>query len=66
MDLRVGDILELHDDEVVPTDCLLLTTGDARGECFIQTAQLDGERNLKPKFCIKYLEEHMEELLKSG
>lgn len=51
--LKVGDILELSDDSIVPTDCLLLSTEDARGECFVQTSQLDGERNLKPKLCLK-------------
>ena len=30
-------------------DCLLLYANDKNGQCYINTSQLDGERNLKPK-----------------
>jgi phospholipid-transporting ATPase len=36
--IRVGDILQFDDDQIVPTDCLLLHTVEKHGECFIQTA----------------------------
>ena len=51
------------DDEIVPADCFLLSSGvgaedeDANGQCFIATSSLDGERNLKPKMAIKELEQ---------
>lgn len=62
--LKVGDILQLNDDEIVPSDCILLHTLEKHGECFVQTAQLDGERNLKLKQCLVYLQENFFELLK--
>lgn len=52
-ELHVGDIVELHDGEIVPADLVLLTTQDNRGEAFVKTAQLDGETNLKPKLAVK-------------
>ena len=33
----------------VPADCILLKVADNKPECFVKTAALDGERNLKPK-----------------
>ena len=52
----VGDIIVVRDDETVPADCLLISTDPSKknmmGQCFISTAQLDGERNLKPKMAI--------------
>jgi P-type E1-E2 ATPase len=50
--LKVGDIIQLEDYQIVPADCLLLYTHEERGECFVQTAQLDGERNHKPKITL--------------
>ena len=34
---------------MVPADCIVLSTQDPLGQCYISTANLDGERNLKPK-----------------
>ena len=61
-ELKVGDIIKVMDDEIVPADCFLLTSGvgaesdAANGQCFIATSSLDGERNLKPKMAIKEIE----------
>ena len=47
-DVKVGDILLLKDNQLVPADCVML--GSKNGtDGYIQTAQLDGERNLKAK-----------------
>jgi len=62
-DIRVGDVLKVLRNEPVPADAVFLaagTTGNsgaAAGDggastpdvCFVQTAQLDGETNLKRK-----------------
>ena len=55
-DIKVGDLIVLHSDTIVPADCLLLAAPSTGGECFVQTGQLDGERSLKPKFVAKSVE----------
>ena len=47
--LKVGHILKLENNQMVPADCLVLSTGDENGMCYISTESLDGEQNLKPK-----------------
>ena len=47
--LKVGDVIKIPNGTQIPADCLVLSTGDSLGQCYINTAQLDGERNLKPK-----------------
>ena len=44
----MGDIIEIKDEEVFPADCILLKTAKADGQVYVETAALDGERNLKP------------------
>ena len=48
-EVRVGDVLQVRDGETMPADCILLKTSAKEGVCFVQTTDLDGERNLKPK-----------------
>ena len=55
MDLKVGDVITIKDDQIIPADCVLLKTNSGQ-ECFIKTQSLDGETNLKPKLPIKSLE----------
>lgn len=43
MDVLVGDILRVENDENIPADMLVLSTNSEVGECFIETAELDGE-----------------------
>lgn len=46
-DIQVGDILILKDGDEVPADCILLATNRSDGRCYVETANLDGETNLK-------------------
>eukprot|EP01137_Pigoraptor_chileana_P004563 Opistho-2@2687 len=46
-DVAVGDIVRLVADDPVPADMLILATSDEDGECYIDTASLDGQTNLK-------------------
>jgi phospholipid-translocating ATPase len=47
--LEVGDIVLLRDNEQVPADIVVLSTSDADGMCYLETKNLDGETNLKPR-----------------
>jgi len=51
--LKVGDVILMNDGQMVPADCLVLSTDDSIGQCYISTSNLDGERNLKPKLAPK-------------
>ena len=46
-DLRVGQIVKVHQNERVPADLLLLYTTEKAGSVFIRTDQLDGETDWK-------------------
>ena len=45
--IAVGDIVCVRAEEDFPCDLVLLTSSDREGQCHIQTANLDGETNLK-------------------
>ncbi|KAK7442780.1 phospholipid transporting ATPase [Stygiomarasmius scandens] len=51
--LEVGDIVLLHDNEQVPADIVVLATSDPDGMCYLETKNLDGETNLKPRKAVK-------------
>eukprot|EP00696_Hemimastix_kukwesjijk_P015550 gnl/Hemi2/3765_TR1319_c0_g1_i2.p1 gnl/Hemi2/3765_TR1319_c0_g1~~gnl/Hemi2/3765_TR1319_c0_g1_i2.p1 ORF type:complete len:1221 (-),score=437.48 gnl/Hemi2/3765_TR1319_c0_g1_i2:298-3960(-) len=47
--LRVGDLVMVFENEEFPADLILLTSQRTDGHCYIETANLDGEVNLKDK-----------------
>jgi phospholipid-translocating ATPase len=47
--LEVGDVVLLRDNEQVPADIVVLSTSDPDGLCYLETKNLDGETNLKPR-----------------
>lgn len=47
--LHVGDIIKVEKDGQLPCDILLLYSSEEKGNCFIETKNLDGETNLKEK-----------------
>ncbi|KAK0451302.1 uncharacterized protein EV420DRAFT_1560180 [Desarmillaria tabescens] len=51
--LEVGDIVLLRDNDQVPADIVVLSTSDPDGMCYLETKNLDGETNLKPRKSIK-------------
>nr|XP_021144917.1 probable phospholipid-transporting ATPase VB [Columba livia]XP_021144918.1 probable phospholipid-transporting ATPase VB [Columba livia]XP_021144920.1 probable phospholipid-transporting ATPase VB [Columba livia]XP_021144921.1 probable phospholipid-transporting ATPase VB [Columba livia]XP_021144922.1 probable phospholipid-transporting ATPase VB [Columba livia]XP_021144923.1 probable phospholipid-transporting ATPase VB [Columba livia] len=48
-DVRVGDFVQLQCNETIPADILLLYSSDQNGVCHLETANLDGETNLKQR-----------------
>ncbi|KAJ3210559.1 hypothetical protein HK099_008217 [Clydaea vesicula] len=47
--ISVGDIIKVEDKEIIPADLILLKTDHEDGTCYIETANLDGETNLKQR-----------------
>ncbi|CAG8801382.1 7546_t:CDS:1, partial [Racocetra persica] len=51
-DVRVGDFLFLKNGDAVPADAIIISTSEQNGTCFVETKDLDGETNLKPRRCV--------------
>ena len=47
--VAVGDICYVLEEERFPADMVLLSSAFPDGRAFIETASLDGEKNLKPR-----------------
>ena len=58
-DVRVGDVVKVDTDQPFPADLILLGSSEPEGLAYIETANLDGESNLKLRqapgsICEKY------------
>ncbi|KAK4701642.1 phospholipid-translocating ATPase, partial [Phenoliferia sp. Uapishka_3] len=51
--LEVGDIVLLKENDQIPADIVVLSSSDPEGVCFVETKNLDGETNLKPRRSLK-------------
>jgi phospholipid-transporting ATPase len=49
INVAVGDIVRVQSEESFPADLILLASSEPEGLCYIETANLDGETNLKIK-----------------
>ncbi|KAI9678940.1 MAG: aminophospholipid translocase [Trizodia sp. TS-e1964] len=52
VNVSVGDIIRVESEEPFPADLVLLASSEPEGLCYIETANLDGETNLKIKQAI--------------
>ena len=46
-DVNVGDIIEVSKGEKIPADAVIISSSEPLGTCYLDTASLDGESNLK-------------------
>ena len=45
--INVGDVVKIYEDQSLPCDVVLLASSNEQGKCYLTTANLDGETNLK-------------------
>uniref|UniRef100_A0A672J0H5 Phospholipid-transporting ATPase n=1 Tax=Salarias fasciatus TaxID=181472 RepID=A0A672J0H5_SALFA len=60
--IKVGDVLEVEEDETFPCDLILLQSSRDDDTCFVTTASLDGESNHKTHYTVPDTEKDLESL----
>ncbi|KAM4555499.1 phospholipid-transporting ATPase IG isoform 1-T2 [Odontesthes bonariensis] len=60
--IKVGDVVEVDEDETFPCDLILLQSSRDDGTCFVTTASLDGESNHKTHYTVPDTERDLESL----
>mmetsp|Transcript_18038 Transcript_18038/g.27043 ORF Transcript_18038/g.27043 Transcript_18038/m.27043 type:complete len:1573 (+) Transcript_18038:61-4779(+) len=56
----VGDLVLVRNGEAFPADLVLLTSSELDGNAYVETANIDGETNLKLRLASKKVSDHLQ------
>jgi magnesium-transporting ATPase (P-type) len=48
-DVKIGDVIKVMENDALAADIIITTTASSDNVCYVETKNLDGETNLKPK-----------------
>ena len=52
--LRLGEIILIYENKIIPADMILIDSGFGEGTCYVETSSLDGEKTLKLRVSNKH------------
>ena len=62
--IKVGNIIKIYKDELIPADVLIIKSSLKNGFCYMQTSNLDGENALKPREAFNLTQKNVKNKIK--